>query len=220
MFPVRVLKNHSSSISISRSMKIRSGKKRIVTVKENVNRRKLWGDIRVSLIAQLGKNWLAMQETWVQFLGWEVPLEWGKFPTPVFLGFPGGSAGKEAACNEGNLGLIPELGRSPGGRPGNPLQFSCLEKPHGMRSLVGYSPWGHEELDITEWLSTAQHEEILFHFELLDLYQVRGRGDSSFSWVLLLQAGVLLLLNIYSRCPESMKEAGGVRHLSFSRDFF
>ena len=32
---------------------------------------------------------------------------------------------------------------------GNPLQYSCLEKSHGWRSLVGYSPWGHKELDMT-----------------------------------------------------------------------
>ena len=42
-------------------------------------------------------------------------------------GFPGGSAGKEFACNAGDLGLIPELGRSPREGKGNPLQYSCLE---------------------------------------------------------------------------------------------
>ena len=68
----------------------------------------------------------------------------------------GGSDGKESACNAGDLGLIPGLGRSPGGRHGNPLQNSCLENPHGQRSLVGYSPWGHKESDTTGWLST-QH---------------------------------------------------------------
>ena len=56
------------------------------------------------------------------------------------LGFPGGSAGKESACNEGDLGSIPGLGRSPGGGHGNPLQFSGLENPCGQRSLVGCSP--------------------------------------------------------------------------------
>ena len=43
------------------------------------------------------------------------------------LNFSGGSDGKESACNVGDLGLIPELGRSPGERNGNPLQYSCLE---------------------------------------------------------------------------------------------
>ena len=55
------------------------------------------------------------------------PGERDRLPTPVFLGFPGGSAGKESACNVGNLGLIPELGRSPGEGKGYPLQHSGLE---------------------------------------------------------------------------------------------
>ena len=55
---------------------------------------------------------------------------------------PGGSDGKEFACSAGELGLLPQLGRSPGGGHDNPLQYSCLENPHGQRSLVGYSPWG------------------------------------------------------------------------------
>ena len=53
--------------------------------------------------------------------------------------------------------MIPRLRRSPGGRHGNPLQYSCLENPHGQKSLVGYSPWGCKELDVTERLSTAQY---------------------------------------------------------------
>ena len=50
----------------------------------------------------------------------------------------GGSDSKESACSVGDLGSIPGLGRSPGGRHGNPLQYSCLENPHGQRSLAGY----------------------------------------------------------------------------------
>ena len=48
------------------------------------------------------------------------------------------------------LGSIPGSGRSPGGGHGNSVQYSCLENPHGQRSLAGYSPWGHKELDTTE----------------------------------------------------------------------
>ena len=85
-------------------------------------------------------------------------LEWVPFPSPgdlpnpgiepgspalqtdaneVYLilkmreGFPGGSDGKESACNVGDLGWIPGLGRSPGGGHDNLLQYSCLENPHG-----------------------------------------------------------------------------------------
>ena len=59
-------------------------------------------------------------------------------------GFPGGSDGKESACNAGDLGLIPGLGRCPGEGHGNPFQYSCLENPHGQRRLAGYSPWGRK----------------------------------------------------------------------------
>ena len=57
------------------------------------------------------------------------------------MGFPGHSDSTESACNAEDLGSIPGLGRSPGGGHGNPLQYSCLENPHGQRNLVGYSAW-------------------------------------------------------------------------------
>ena len=78
----------------------------------------------------------------------------------AMVAFPGGSDGKESACSVGDLGSIPGLGRFPGGGHGNPLQYSCLENPHGQRSLVGYSPWGCKESDMTEWLSTQHMEAI------------------------------------------------------------
>ena len=66
------------------------------------------------------------------------------------MGLPYGSDSKESACNAGGLGSITGLGRSPGGGHGNPFQYSCLENPHGQRSLEDYSPWGSKELDVTE----------------------------------------------------------------------
>ena len=66
------------------------------------------------------------------------------------MGFPGGSDGKASACNVRDPGSIPGSGRSPGEGNGNPLQHSCLEKSHGRRSLIGYSPWGRKESDTTE----------------------------------------------------------------------
>ena len=69
-----------------------------------------------------------------------------KFESELCLdSFPGGSDGKESACNVGNPGSIPGSGRSPG--EGN--VFSPGES-HRQRSLAGYSPWGHKELDTTE----------------------------------------------------------------------
>ena len=77
-----------------------------------------------------------MQETLFQFLGQEDTLEKGWLPiTPVFLGFPlqysWASLVAQMVCNVGDLGLIPGLGRSPGGRYDNPIQYYCLEN----------SPW-------------------------------------------------------------------------------
>ena len=55
-----------------------------------------------------------------------------------YSGFPGGSDGKESACNVGDPGSIPGLGRSPGEWNGNTLQYTCLENAHGQRSLACY----------------------------------------------------------------------------------
>ena len=65
-------------------------------------------------------------------------------------GFPGGSDGKESTYNVRDVGSIPGLGRASGGGHGNPLQYSCLENPHGQKSLAGYSPWGHKESDMAK----------------------------------------------------------------------
>ena len=63
------------------------------------------------------------------FDSWVGTIHWrrDRLPTPVFLGFPCGSVGKESACNVGDLGSIPGLGRSPGEGKGYPLQYSGLE---------------------------------------------------------------------------------------------
>ena len=66
------------------------------------------------------------------------------------MGFPSGSDSKVSAYNAGDPGSIPGSGRSPGEGNGNPLQYSCLEKSHGLRSVIGYSPWGCKESDMTE----------------------------------------------------------------------
>ena len=95
-------------------------------------------------MAQLVKNLPAMQETSVRFLGQEDPLEKGQATHSSILGFPCGSAGKEFACNVGDLGSISGLGRSPGEGKGYPLQNS------GLENSMDYSPWSHKELDRTE----------------------------------------------------------------------
>ena len=81
----------------------------------------------------------------------------------------------------GDLGLIPGLGRSPGGGHGNPLQYSCLENPIGQRILAGYSPWGHKESDTTEPLSTAQHPHFPVHIcpARTAAQEARGPGQAT-----------------------------------------
>ena len=76
-------------------------------------------------------------------------------------GFPGGSDGKASACNAGDPGLIPGLGKIPWRRKWQPTPVLLPGKFHGQRSLVGYSPWGRKELDKTEQLH--------FHFQLYSL---------------------------------------------------
>ena len=80
-----------------------------------------------SLIAQLVKNLPAMRRPW--FNSWVRKIRWRKkrLPTLVFLGFPGGSAGKESTYNAGDLGSILGLGRSPGEGKGYLLRYSGLE---------------------------------------------------------------------------------------------
>ena len=69
-----------------------------------------------------------------------------RLPTPVFLGFPCGSTGKESACNVRSLGLIPALGRSPGEGKGYLLtQVFRTGESQGL-----YSPWGRKESDTTD----------------------------------------------------------------------
>ena len=103
-------------------------------------------------------------------------------------GFPGGSDSKESSCSVGDPGLILGLGRSPGEGQGNPLQYSCLENPHGQRSLVGYSPCGHKELNTTEQLKI-----FLFFFTLSWLEMLK---------VVVVFNGVIIMLYIQFYVPE------------------
>ena len=73
--------------------------------------------------------WIHLQCRRPQFDSWVRKIPWrrDRLPTPVFLGFPCGSAGKESDYMAGDMGLIPGLGRSPGEGKGYPLQYSSLE---------------------------------------------------------------------------------------------
>ena len=87
----------------------------------------------------------------------------------MYIYFPGGSEVKNLPADVGDsrdAGLIPGLGRSPGGGNGNPLLYSCLEKKKNnpwTEGLVGYSPWGHKELDMTDQLNTCVYTHTHTH---------------------------------------------------------
>ena len=100
------------------------------------------------------------------------------------LGSPGGSAGKESACNAGDLGSLPALGRSPGEGKGYPLQYSGLEN---------YSPWGRKESDTTKQLALLRYysntqglvfyTQPLINFRALSLYIILfNLGQRSPTW--------------------------------------
>ena len=71
-------------------------------------------------------------------------------------GFPGGSGVKNPPANAGDTGSISGSGISPGEGNGYPLQYCSLEKSHGQRSLVGYSPWGPKR--VGDDLATKQQQ--------------------------------------------------------------
>ena len=115
--------------------------------------------IRASLVAQQINNPLAMQETW--FDSWVRKTCWrrDRLPTPVFLGFPGGSVGKESACNAGDLGLIPGLGRFPWRGNGYPLQYSGLENSsleNSMDYIVHGLAKNKTGLSVFHWITELE----------------------------------------------------------------
>ena len=73
-----------------------------------------------------------------------------RLPTPVFLGFPCGSTGKESSCNVEDIGSIPGLGRSPGEGERLPTPVFWLGGFYGP-----YSPWGRKESNTTEQISLS-----------------------------------------------------------------
>ena len=117
--------------------------------------------VHASLIAQLVKNPPAMRRP--HFNSWVGKICWrrDRLPTPVFFGFPCGSASKESTCNAGDLGSIPGLGRSPGEGKGYPLQYSGLENSmdyivHGVaKSQTRTTEW--LSLSLFTWHVQSQH---------------------------------------------------------------
>ena len=110
----------------------------------------IWKDYHIYIHLQCRRLWF---DSWVGKIHWRRD----RLPMPVFLGVPSVSDRKESACNAGDLDSIPGLERSPDKGNSYALQYSCLENPHGQKSLASYTPWGLKELDMTEWLSLSWH---------------------------------------------------------------
>ena len=122
-----------------------------------------------SLAAQLVKNLPAMPKSVVRFLSWEDPLEKGQAIHSSVLGLRWWLKYKESACNAGDLGSTPGLGRYPGRGHGNRSSTLAWRIPW-TEEPGGYSPWGHKDLDRTEQVSTVQHIHYLqkTHFRSRD----------------------------------------------------
>ena len=103
-------------------------------------------------------------------------------PLFYFLGFPGSSEVKASACNAGDPGSIPGLGRSPGEGNGNPLQYSSLEKPGGLQSMgsqrVGYD-WA-TSLHFTFYSTFRLNSHFYSEAEVLSKAQTLVQGCSCF----------------------------------------
>ena len=90
-------------------------------------------------------------------------------PTPVFLGFPGGSDSKESACNAGNLGLTPGSGRSSGEGNGHPLQYSCLGNPVDREALWPIVPGVAKRHDRVIFTSQSSFWILLQYLKIFSL---------------------------------------------------
>ena len=105
-------------------------------------------NIKASLVAQMVKNLPAMQETPVWFLGREDPWRRDRLPTPVFLGFPGGSDSKRIHLQCGKPGFDPWVGKIPWRRAWQPTpvflpgESPWTEEPGGLQS-TGLQRVGH-----------------------------------------------------------------------------
>ena len=97
----------------------------------------------------------AAQPTSPSFLAFPGLALWGRerwiiFQLLIFTGFPGGASGKEPVCQCRRCGFDPWVGSIPWSRKWQSTLVFLPGESHGQRSLAGYSPWGHKELDTTE----------------------------------------------------------------------
>ena len=93
------------------------------------------------------------------------------------MGFPSGSDSKESACNEGDLYLIPGLGRPPGGGHGNPLQYFCLENSTDRRAC-----WATVHGVVSSWTRLSGFTFTHFHLYVPDTFRAQGQSFLVTTW--------------------------------------
>ena len=147
---------------------------------------------------------IRLQRRRPQFNSWVGNICWrrDRLPTPVFLVFPCGSAGKESACIVGDLGSIPGLERSPGEGKGYPLQYSDLE--NSMDSIV------HQVKKSWTWLRNF-HFTCLGKTELTPWPTMRSMAvNSTALWIIskLKEEASLRGTQIYSTCLRNSRTSG------------
>ena len=147
-------------------------------------------DLFYLLWQSLGPSML-LQMTWFHFFLWLSNILLYMYTMhlyPFIMAFPGGLEGKESACNAGDLGLIPGLGRAFREGNGYPLQYSCLENSKDRGVWRATVTWVTKELDRTEQL-TLTHSSVDGHLFLIFL-------SANF---------MSILKSIYSWCPINCK---------------
>ena len=141
------------------------------------------------------------------------------------MGCPRSSAGKEYACNAGDLGLIPGLGGSPGERNGNPLQYSCLENSmdrgawqatvHGVvrvrHDLMTKSPPPHESEMFTRkkscWTGKIKLQDGQWHD--CWIFQTSWPSSSFYSLCDLSRLFIIICLSLFSHTSTAVKHLSG-----------
>ena len=142
---------------------------------------------------------------------------------PVTRGFPGGSNSKESACSAGDPGSIPGSGRSPGEENGNPLQYSCLEKP--MDRGAWRPTWCHTESDMTNTFTNSRTQWCIYslqHIQQKCLERANIRllsfvilcSEKLYSWNLICKLFTFIILPLIVRIKSTKMG------LNFSRKTF
>ena len=133
-----------------------------------------WKSISCSPLAHIAVTLGSFCSQSLSFLSYQVGVGMKELPRCKVVKNPPASAGDTI-----DVGLIPGLERSPGGWNSEPTSVFLPGESHGQRSLAGYSPWGHEESDITEWLSMQKWGS---YKDITKFLVIWSRTDGIYKW--------------------------------------